>query len=165
MSSRDLYLNAGTQPTECGKTRYGSCGKNSQIYGCASHQRPVRPESGEVKNKVHSATGADLARISMEYHLDPVNPHACSPRTHTSKGNVVAIDSRKAQSSGPRLLYDRKEAARQISISIRSLDYLIAAKTFQTKRIGKKVMIPHSELVRYASSNHYSRIAPAKRIA
>jgi hypothetical protein len=45
------------------------------------------------------------------------------------------------------------------------LDYLIAAKTFQTIRIGKKVMIPHSELVRYASSNHYSRIVPAKRIA
>jgi hypothetical protein len=63
------------------------------------------------------------------------------------------------------LLYDRKESARQLSISIRSLDYLIAAKTFQTIRIGKKVMIPHSELVRYASANHYSRIAQAKLIA
>jgi hypothetical protein len=104
----------------------------------------------------------------MEYHLNPVNPLARSPRsprTLTSEGNVVAINTRKNPSPGSRLLYDRKESARQLSISIRSLDYLIAAKTFRTIRIGKKVVIPHSELVRYASSNHYSRIVPAKRIA
>jgi hypothetical protein len=29
-----------------------------------------------------------------------------------------------------RLLYDRKEAARQLSISVRSLDYIIAAKVW-----------------------------------
>jgi hypothetical protein len=150
MSSRDLYLNAGTQPTECGNTRYGSCGKNSQINGCASHQRPVRPEAGEVKNKVHSATGADLARISMEYHLDPVNPHARSPRTHTSEGNVVAIDNRKTQPSGPRLLYDRKEAAYQWSISIRAVDYMIAQGRVRTRKIGGRILIPHSELLRIA---------------
>jgi hypothetical protein len=80
--------------------------------------------------------------------LNPVTPISRSPRTLTSAGNVVTIDSRKNPSPGSRLLYDRKESARQLSISIRSLDYLIAAKTFQTIRIGKKVMIPHSELVR-----------------
>jgi hypothetical protein len=100
----------------------------------------------------------------MEYHLNPITPIARSPRT-TPADNIVAINIRKNPPTGSRLLYDRKEAARQLSLSIRSLDYLIAAKTFQTIRIGKKVMIPHSELVRYASSNHYSRIAPAKRIA
>jgi hypothetical protein len=31
-----------------------------------------------------------------------------------------------------------KEAARQLSISVRSLDYLIVNKAFQTRRIGKK---------------------------
>jgi hypothetical protein len=103
--------------------------------------------------------------MSMEHHLNPVNPTARTPRTPTSEGNVVAINTRKNPAPGSRLLYDRKESARQLSLSIRSLDYLIAAKTFQTIRIGKKVMIPHSELVRYASSNHYSRIVPAKRIA
>ena len=133
--------------------------------GCASHQRPVRPEAGEVKNKVHSTTGVDLARISLEYHLNPVNPIARSPRTSTPEGNLVTIDSRKHPAPGFRMLYDRKESARQLSLSVRSLDYLIAAKTFRTIRIGKKVMIPHSELVRYASSNHYGRIAPAKRVA
>ena len=53
-----------------------------------------------------------------------------------------------------RLLYDRKEAARQLSISVRSLDYLIAAKKLDTRRIGRKTLIPHGELVRFAKGNH-----------
>ncbi len=86
---------------------------------------------------------------------------ARSARSRDTEDNVVAIDSRKAPPSGARLLYDRKEAARQLSISIRSLDYLIAAKTFQTRRMGRKVMIPHGELVRFASANHYDHLAMA----
>ncbi len=54
-----------------------------------------------------------------------------------------------------RLLYGRKEAARQLSISIRNLDYLIAARKFETLRIGKKVLIKHASLVRFAQGNHY----------
>jgi hypothetical protein len=61
-----------------------------------------------------------------------------------------------------RLLYDRKEAARQLSISVRSLDYLIAAKMLDTRRIGKKILIPHAELVRFAKGNHPE---PMKRAA
>jgi len=53
-----------------------------------------------------------------------------------------------------RLLYDRKEAARQLSISVRSLDYIIAAKGLDTRRIGKKVLVTHASLVRYAAGNH-----------
>jgi hypothetical protein len=54
-----------------------------------------------------------------------------------------------------RLLYDRKEAARQLSISVRGLDYIIAAKELDTRRIGRKVLVTHASLVRYASGNHY----------
>jgi excisionase family DNA binding protein len=57
------------------------------------------------------------------------------------------------------MLYDREEAARQLSISVRALDYLIASKQINTRRIGRKVLIPHSELVRFASMNHYGPIA------
>ena len=57
-----------------------------------------------------------------------------------------------------RLLYDRKEAAKQLSISVRSLDYLIAARKLETRRIGKKVLIPHSSLVQFSKSNHYEGI-------
>jgi hypothetical protein len=54
-----------------------------------------------------------------------------------------------------RLLYDRKAAARMLSISVRSLDYIIAAKALDTRRIGRKVLVTHASLVRYASGNHF----------
>jgi hypothetical protein len=57
-----------------------------------------------------------------------------------------------------RLLYDRKEAARQLSISVRSLDYLIAGKQLDTRRIGRKVLVTHASLVRYASANHFDAV-------
>lgn len=55
----------------------------------------------------------------------------------------------------PRLLYDRKNAARQLSISVRSLDYLIARGELQYRRMGKKILIPRGELVRYARGDHF----------
>jgi hypothetical protein len=60
--------------------------------------------------------------------------------------------------SEKRLLYDRKEAARQLSISVRSLDYIIAAKGLDTRRIGRKVLVTHASLVRYASGNHFEPV-------
>ena len=62
-------------------------------------------------------------------------------------------------SSNGRLLYDRKEATRQLSISVRNLDYRIANRQIETRRIGKKVLIPHAALVRFASANHYDAAA------
>jgi excisionase family DNA binding protein len=60
-----------------------------------------------------------------------------------------------------RLLYTRNEAARQLSISVRSVDYLIANKQLATRRIGKRVLIPHSELVRFARADHFEPITKA----
>lgn len=65
-----------------------------------------------------------------------------------------------AHTSTPRLLYDRKEAARQLSISVRSLDYLIGQQKLSTRRLGKKVLVPHAELVRFAAANHYEPMTP-----
>jgi hypothetical protein len=65
-----------------------------------------------------------------------------------------------AHASAPRLLYDRKEAARQLSISVRSLDYLIGQRKLSTRRLGKKVLVPHAELVRFASANHFEPMTP-----
>lgn len=66
-----------------------------------------------------------------------------------------------------RLLYDRKEAARQLSISVRSLDYLIAGKLLDTRRVGRKVLITRASLVRFASGNHYeiTRRSEAEAVA
>ena len=58
-----------------------------------------------------------------------------------------------------RLLYDRKTAAQQLSISVRSLDYLIAGGKLRTRRLGRKVMIPHGELVRFSFRDHVEDLA------
>jgi hypothetical protein len=55
-------------------------------------------------------------------------------------------------------LYDRKEAARQISISVRSLDYLIAGKQISIRRIGSRILIPHAELVRLATTTKVTSV-------
>lgn len=55
-----------------------------------------------------------------------------------------------------RLLYDRKNAAHALSISVRALDYFLANGAFQTRKVGKKRLIPHSELVRFARSDHFA---------
>lgn len=54
-----------------------------------------------------------------------------------------------------RILYDRKSAAEQLSISVRSLDHLVANKRLNFRRIGRRVLIPHSELVRFARADHF----------
>lgn len=70
-------------------------------------------------------------------------------------------DCKDTQSTAPRLLYDRKTAARLLSISIRSLDYLLAQRTFDTRRIGKKVLITHDSLIRFSRANHYESVKAA----
>jgi len=60
-----------------------------------------------------------------------------------------------------RLLHPRKESAWMLGISPRSLDYLIANKRLLTVKIGGRVLIPHSELVRFAKGNHFGPISKA----
>jgi excisionase family DNA binding protein len=54
-----------------------------------------------------------------------------------------------------RLLYDRKSAAQMLSISVRSLDHFVANKRINFRRFGRRVLIPHSELVRFARADHF----------
>jgi hypothetical protein len=53
-----------------------------------------------------------------------------------------------------KILYSRKESAFALSISIRSLDLVIAAGELKVRRIGRKVLIPVAELERYARKDH-----------
>jgi excisionase family DNA binding protein len=62
--------------------------------------------------------------------------------------------------SNARLLYSRKEAAYQLSISTRAIDYLIATREIAVRRNGSRILIPHAELVRYARADHYQPIRP-----
>jgi hypothetical protein len=53
-----------------------------------------------------------------------------------------------------KLLYSRKDAAFALSVSVRSLDYLIANKQLNFRRLGKKVMIHATELARFSRADH-----------
>jgi hypothetical protein len=83
----------------------------------------------------------------------------------TFEGPVPGIIESMDAAADERILYDRKEAARQLSISVRSLDYIIAAKGLDTRRIGRKVLVTRASLVRYASGNHFDvKEATAARV-
>jgi excisionase family DNA binding protein len=53
-----------------------------------------------------------------------------------------------------RLLVDRRDAAQYLSISQRSLDYLVANGELNVRKMGARVLIPISELQRYARVDH-----------
>lgn len=59
-----------------------------------------------------------------------------------------------AETTEVRLLYDRKSAARMLSISLRSLTYLLSHGDIRFRRIGAKTLIPHAELIRFIKSHH-----------
>ena len=41
-----------------------------------------------------------------------------------------------------KFLYNRKEAALSLGVSIRSVDYIISRRDLETRRVGKKVWSP-----------------------
>ena len=51
-------------------------------------------------------------------------------------------------------LYTRKEASYSIGVSIRTIDYLLANKQLKFRKCGKKILIPTSELSRWARADH-----------
>lgn len=61
--------------------------------------------------------------------------------------------------AGGKLLLSRREAAALLSISQRSLDYLIAGNILPVRRIGSRVLIPSEVLERFARTDHRRKIA------
>ena len=61
--------------------------------------------------------------------------------------------------SDAKLLVGREEAAQILSISVRSVDYLLSNKQLNFRKIGGRVLIPVAELRRFARMDHPERIA------
>ena len=75
-----------------------------------------------------------------------------------------ALQSKKAPqketlTAEGKLLVGRHEAAKLLSISQRALDYLVANKQLTARRIGTRVLIPLSELQRFARADHPKSLA------
>lgn len=58
------------------------------------------------------------------------------------------------------ILLSRKDSAQLLGISLRSVDYAIARGLIRPRRIGRRVMLPRTELLRFASKDH-GQITPA----
>lgn len=55
------------------------------------------------------------------------------------------------------ILVSKREAAKALSISLRTLDYLIASKEIGARRIGRRVLIPRKALDNFARCDHPTR--------
>ena len=56
--------------------------------------------------------------------------------------------------SQPKLMYGKAQAAEMLSLSVRTLDYLIANKKLLVKRVGKRVLISYQTLVQFSKQDH-----------
>ncbi|HEY2470141.1 MAG TPA: helix-turn-helix domain-containing protein [Terracidiphilus sp.] len=52
------------------------------------------------------------------------------------------------------LLYTKIEAAAMLSVSVRTIDNLIASKELPVRRIRKRVLIPRTVLLNFARPNY-----------
>ena len=59
-----------------------------------------------------------------------------------------------------KLLYTKREAALLLSISVRSLDYLIVSQQLPTRRIGRRVLVHRDSIEQFARVDHMSIHAP-----
>lgn len=56
-----------------------------------------------------------------------------------------------------KLAFNRRESAELLSISLRTLDSLLARKELRFRRVGRRVLITRIELERFAKSNPSTR--------
>ena len=54
----------------------------------------------------------------------------------------------------PKLLYSKQEAAEMLSVSVRTIDNLIMTGELTTRRIGSRVLVPHSSLLQFTKRDH-----------
>lgn len=52
------------------------------------------------------------------------------------------------------LLFDKKGAAEMLSLSVRTIDYMLTNGELESKRVGRKVLIPKSALAKFAARDH-----------
>ena len=57
----------------------------------------------------------------------------------------------------PQFLLSRRQAAQSLSISLRTLDYLIASGKLTMRRIGRRVLIEPAELERFSRRSHSTK--------
>ncbi len=60
-----------------------------------------------------------------------------------------------------KLLYSRRDAAEALSLSVRSVDYLITTGRLTCRKVGGKILIPAGALRRFAREDHPEHVRSA----
>jgi len=58
-----------------------------------------------------------------------------------------------------KLAYSKIEAAKLISVSVRTIDNLIAMKEITVRRIGRRVLVPHTSITAFLRRDHDTMLA------
>jgi excisionase family DNA binding protein len=83
-----------------------------------------------------------------------------NPRIFNEKNNVYTSKKGNTILSNQQLLLSRREAASQLGLSIRSVDFLIKSGKLQVTRFGSRVLIPMATLIEFVQTGHPERIRP-----
>lgn len=91
-------------------------------------------------------------------------PEACKlPKPHPQKRSGTRAKRKPPREASvpldEKLLVSREKAAEMVSLSIRSIDYLLASKQLPFRKIGTSTRIPVSALRRFVQMNHPERLA------
>jgi excisionase family DNA binding protein len=78
------------------------------------------------------------------------------PRTNGSNRKAPAS---VAVAPMDKLLVSQEEAAQLLSISKRSVEYLVASRRLSTRRIGTRALIPIEDVRRFARADHPENMA------
>jgi hypothetical protein len=62
-----------------------------------------------------------------------------------------------------KLLYSKKESALLLSVSLRTIDYLISRGDLRTKHIGKRALIRAESLLLYAGASEQRTVGSPER--
>jgi excisionase family DNA binding protein len=68
--------------------------------------------------------------------------------------NMEVTNSDGHTSTATPLLHTKIEAAAMLSLSLRTIDNLIAMKELPVRRIGRRVLIPRAVLLSFAKPNY-----------
>jgi excisionase family DNA binding protein len=116
-----------------------------------------------IKSKqwlVRQCTETEMIEVICSTNITSINGSPNRGCRSQKQGRIVAPSEIHEVSDAPHILNTRKDAARQLSISVRSIDYLIAEGRIRAKRIGGRVLITTKELYRFATDDQVEPLVP-----
>ena len=146
-----LRLSASTPLLKRRILQMKSCDQLPLPFSAAPENATVETQSNHApESQARCSPGNVLPPSGSELRPSSARRRQPGKRNSPRKANV---------SPEARLLVSREEAAEILSLSVRSIDYLLASKELPFRKIGTRTMIPSSALQSFARSNHPERIA------